>query len=82
MTEQRKDSLALIHHNYTYHVIITGMRHFKVRQTALFYLMAEMKLELILFWLQVSAFIDLQLCPLEREKESELRRLAKTNGMD
>lgn len=36
MTEQRKDSLALIHHNYTYHVIITGMRHFKVRQTALF----------------------------------------------
>lgn len=36
MTEQRKDRLALIHHNYTYHVIITGMRHFKVRQTALF----------------------------------------------
>lgn len=31
--------------------------------------MAEMKLELILFWLQVSAFIDLQLCPLERERE-------------
>lgn len=80
MTEHRKDSLALIHHNYTYHVIITGMRHFKVRQTALFYLMAEMKLELILFWLQVSAFIDLQLCPLE--KKSELGRLAKTNDMD
>lgn len=66
MTEQRKDSLALIHHNYTYHVIITGMRHFKVRQTGLFYLMAEMKLELILFWLQGSAVMPLG----ERERES------------
>lgn len=70
MTEQRKDSLALIHHNYTYHVIITGMRHFKVRQTGLFYLMAEMKLELILFWLQVSAFIAAVMPLGERERES------------
>ena len=36
LTESGKNSLALIHHNYTYHVIITGMHHFKARLTGLF----------------------------------------------